>query len=152
MRTNSSDLELAGENSGQLYARECCANTWYAIGALRLHRGDRAGAETAFAETRARVPLHPLAAVALAGLRGGAIGRRPSRLSSTASPLDVVLAQALAVPFVERSRPRQRSSTERWLQRPPAARCWTLPVEPMLRAGADARWQSALARLRNRAA
>ena len=37
------ERELAFEDSGHLYGRECCANTWYAIGALRLHQGDRSG-------------------------------------------------------------------------------------------------------------
>ena len=33
------ERELMLENAGQLYARECAANTWYAIGALRLRQG-----------------------------------------------------------------------------------------------------------------
>jgi tetratricopeptide (TPR) repeat protein len=144
-------LELAGENSGQLYARECCANTWYAIGALRLHRGDRAGAESAFAETRARVPLHPLAAVALAGLRGGASVSGLQALSA-ASPLDVVLAQALAAALRGEVAVAATLVDAALAAAPAGSGCWTLPVEPMLRIGADARWQSALARLRNRAA
>jgi hypothetical protein len=32
------ERELAAEGSGHLYARECAANTWYAIGALHLRR------------------------------------------------------------------------------------------------------------------
>ena len=35
------ERELAFEDAGQLYARECAANTWYAIGALRLRQHDR---------------------------------------------------------------------------------------------------------------
>ena len=58
------ELELAAEGSGQLYARECCANTWYAIGALRLRRGDGPAAIAAFDETLRRVPVHPLALAA----------------------------------------------------------------------------------------
>src|SRR6185503_6686508 len=40
--------ELANEASGHLYARECCANTWYAIGAVRLRRGETSEARAAF--------------------------------------------------------------------------------------------------------
>ena len=36
------DRELADEHLGQLYARECCANTFYAIAAVRHARGDAA--------------------------------------------------------------------------------------------------------------
>jgi hypothetical protein len=144
-------LELAVEDSGQLYARECCANTWYAIGALRLHGGDKAGAETAFAETRTRMPLHPLAAVALAGLRGGAPAGSLQGLSK-ASALDVALAQALAAALRGDVAGAAALVDGTLAAAPAGSACWTLPVEPMLRVGADARWQSALARLRNRAA
>ena len=37
------ERELAGEGAGHMYSRECCANTWYAIGALRAPPGPRAG-------------------------------------------------------------------------------------------------------------
>jgi len=144
-------LELAVEDSGQLYARECCANTWYAIGALRLHGGDKAGAETAFAETRTRMPLHPLAAVALAGLRGGAPAGSLQGVSK-ASALDVALAQALAAALRGDVAGAAALVDGTLAAAPAGSACWTLPVEPMLRVGADARWQSALARLRNRAA
>ncbi len=45
------ERELAGEQGGQLYARECCANAWYAVGAVRLRQGNRDGALAAFDET-----------------------------------------------------------------------------------------------------
>ena len=68
---NSSTSNSPARDSGQLYARECCANTWYAIGALRLHRGDGAGAGNGVrpdALTRAAASARPVAL--LAGLRG----------------------------------------------------------------------------------
>jgi tetratricopeptide (TPR) repeat protein len=37
----SLDRELSYEASGHLYARECCANTWYAIGALHARHQQR---------------------------------------------------------------------------------------------------------------
>ena len=58
--------ELAAEADGHLYARECCANVWYAIGAARWRGGDRAGARDAFAEAVRRVEGHALASIGLA--------------------------------------------------------------------------------------
>ena len=41
VRSRSSSREMAFEADGQLYARECSANTWYAHGAIRLRQGRR---------------------------------------------------------------------------------------------------------------
>ena len=91
------ERELAGEAAGHMYSRECCANTWYAIGALRLRQGRRDEAADAFARAIDRIPHHPLALAALnrdlvahidppgvalaaairLALGGGACGRRP---------------------------------------------------------------------------
>ena len=43
-------LSLANES--HIYTRECCANTWYAIGALRCRQGRRDEAEAAFRTKR----------------------------------------------------------------------------------------------------
>ena len=58
--------ELAAEAGGHLYARECCANVWYAIGAMRWRRGDREQAREAFAQALRRVQGHALASIGLA--------------------------------------------------------------------------------------
>jgi tetratricopeptide (TPR) repeat protein len=92
----SFDRELAGEESGQLYARECCANAWYAIGAVRLRRGDRDGALAAFAETVARVPLHPMAHAASAALRGLGLADLAGMLAAPAASRLPVPELALA--------------------------------------------------------
>src|SRR5436190_2296916 len=68
--------EMAFEADGQLYARECVANTWYAYGAIQLRQGRRDEATAAFREALKRVPGHPLAAAAL--------GRVPSGSSTPA--------------------------------------------------------------------
>ena len=62
------ERELAFEDSGHLYGRECCANTWYAIGALRFRQGDRDAAVAAFRQAIRRVSVHPLARLGLASL------------------------------------------------------------------------------------
>src|SRR5262249_27631238 len=54
--------ELEFEGEGQLYARECSANTWYATGAIHLRNGRREQADAAFREALNRAPGHPLAA------------------------------------------------------------------------------------------
>src|SRR5439155_20946812 len=53
--------ELSHETSGHLYARECCANTWYAIGALKLREGRLPEARAAFQHALDRLPIHPMA-------------------------------------------------------------------------------------------
>ena len=60
------ERELAREGDGHLYARECAANTWYAIGALQLRQHRSADATAAFEQSLARVSRHPLAHVGLA--------------------------------------------------------------------------------------
>jgi len=148
------DLELAGEHSGQLYARECCANTWYAIGAVRLSRGDKKAAVLAFAETLTRVPLHALARAALA-----VVDPRSSR-----SP-EVPVSSSVRVPAPERAlADAVMAALDGHLSAavdqvnaslaaaPDGSALWTLPLEPVLRCHADPRWAPVLSRLRNRAA
>jgi hypothetical protein len=71
----SFERDLALEASGHLYARECCANTSYAIGASHLRRGETSAARTAFEQAMALVPAHLMARVGLmivsAGLKPG---------------------------------------------------------------------------------
>jgi DNA-binding winged helix-turn-helix (wHTH) protein len=55
------DRELANEAIGHLYSRECCANTWYAIGAWHLRHARMADAVAAFDRTLHRVPKHAMA-------------------------------------------------------------------------------------------
>jgi DNA-binding winged helix-turn-helix (wHTH) protein len=152
------EQELARESSGHLYARECCANTWYAIGAVRLRHEDVTGAVNAFQEAVARVPLHPVANVALAALaaegpvrRGGSSRGKPAahaRAVLTADPHANAVQYALegnveaAIAIIDAG----------LTAAPEGSAFWTVPVDPMLRAHGDDRWAAVLARLRNRAA
>ena len=171
------ELELSTEGSGQLYARECCANTWYAIGALRVQQHDRKAAVAAFEETVRRVPMHPLAHAALLVLRscdtahsGPTAGLGPTdaardrpdlqvRPESGAdegelriAPPEMALARAVAG-VLGGNVPEAVTAVETALDSAaPGSALWLLPVEPLLRVGDDNRWASALARLRNRAA
>ena len=170
------ERELAGEQTGQIYARECCANTWYAIGALRLRQGARDAACTAFAQTVSRVPLHPLARVALlalgaspgsqdgsracatcpgpqlpGGRRPGA--RRPGPCGPGARrPFAIALARAVGCSLRGDPSEAVRLVDEALRRAPEGSALWMLPVEPILRAGGDPRWAPVLAQLRNRAA
>ena len=47
------ERELALESRGHLYARECSANAWYAIGVCQRRHGDPSAAQAAF---RLRAP------------------------------------------------------------------------------------------------
>jgi tetratricopeptide (TPR) repeat protein len=149
------ERELALENSGHLYARECCANTWYAIGALRLRQGAREAAIAAFSQTLDRVPRHPLASAALAAIAAGVPGASAvsGKWLHNASASELAMARAAAL--VLRGDVREAAAqVERALDAAPeGSACWLLPVEPLLQIWQqpDA-WSAPLARLRNRAA
>src|SRR5262245_11486295 len=86
------ERELAAESSGQLYARECCANTWYAKGAMFLLEGRRDEAGAAFECAIERVAIHPMARAGLA-----ALGRSNADSDPRVSAFDNALAKAARV-------------------------------------------------------
>jgi DNA-binding winged helix-turn-helix (wHTH) protein len=148
------DRELTFERSGHLYARECSAATCYAKGALALHEGDRAAAAAAFATALTRVPRHPLALAALAGMGEASDQELSARLETAAghgADTDVAIARAV------------RTSAGRHDVDPtpvltalrdavPGAAGWLLPVDPVLRCTGDStRWGATLAVLGSRA-
>lgn len=162
------ERELAAEAKGHLYARECAANTWYAIGALRLHHAQRAEARTAFEQALERVPAHPMARAALGWVSRHAsdgVGRRTlppphacgdgSRADAfdAAAPFDVVMAQAVRL-TLDSAAPAAVTIVDRALATaPPGSAGWILPIEPLIQAHASAAtWRPVLARLRARAA
>jgi tetratricopeptide (TPR) repeat protein len=148
------DRELAFEDSGHLYARECCSATWYAKGAHAWHRGDRRAAAAAFSEVLRRVPRHPLA---LASLVDGVTSDDDFEVrlrSATERGAHVDVAVARAVRLAAREHTIDPAVILTALQQFPSGTSgWYLPVEPMLRPLADAgRWGATLALLRSRAA
>ena len=144
--------ELALEPRGHLYGRECGANTWSAIGAVRLGRGDTTAACAAFKEAIARVPRHPMAhaALAIAGARGS-IGGRPGDASPPVS-MEVAIARAaclVARGNVPGAAPLVAAALS---SAPPGSAGWTIPVEPLLSIQRDrGPWMRVLAELRRRA-
>ena len=157
--------ECALEGSRHLYGREGVANSWYAIGALRLRSGDRAGAGAAFGEAERRMPRHPGAAIGLVLLDGRGLedlarrGAESEHLSATdramglacvcgasalaGRPLPPGVGMELAAAAVDAA----LSAAE------PGNAGWLLPVEPLIHpSGAPDVWSAALSRLRGRAA
>jgi DNA-binding winged helix-turn-helix (wHTH) protein/Tfp pilus assembly protein PilF len=157
----SFERELSHENSGHLYARECCANTWYAIGATRLRRGQAAEARRAFQQTLDRLPVHPMALAGLAvlgagdGTRGNHATIASSRNSSQPS-IEATIARAAATVLVagDAALPASVQAVDQALAAAPSGNAgWLIPIEPLLAVHLhpDA-WAPVLARLRTRAA
>jgi DNA-binding winged helix-turn-helix (wHTH) protein/Tfp pilus assembly protein PilF len=143
------ERELALESRGQLYARECCANAWYAIGACRLRRGDRADARAAFEQAVARVPRHPMAHAGLAVSSGS---MTCEALDNAPPSMDVGIARAalrVAVDDVSGAVAIVAAALE---SAPLGNAGWLLPVEPLLDiARAPDAWGSVLMMLSGRA-
>jgi DNA-binding winged helix-turn-helix (wHTH) protein len=154
----SFERELSFEASGQLYARECCANAWYAIGALRLRQERSAEARDAFANAVARVSQHPLARIAHAALsRDGdpTPGQVPGREGAVheTQVVDAAIRQAIRLVLAGDHAGAARVVDEALAGAPAGNAGWLVPLEPLLRVNAHPGiWAQALARLRTRAA
>jgi DNA-binding winged helix-turn-helix (wHTH) protein len=145
------ERELASERDGHLYGRECCANTWYAIGALRIQQGDREAATSAFGEALTRVPVHPLARLGLAAL--GASSKPAAPPVARFTSVDGAVGHAIALALAGEHADAASIVDEALAEAPPGNAGWLLPVEPILHIAAHPDvWGAALARLRTRAA
>jgi DNA-binding winged helix-turn-helix (wHTH) protein len=147
------ERELAMEAAGHLYARECCANAWYAIGALRLRRGERAGAAAAFREAVSRVAVHPQALAALIVLGDpGAAAAVPTEAVAGPPRIEVTVARAVGLALSGAAESGARLLDETLATTPPGSAAWFLPVEPLLRVREHPElWASALSRVQSRA-
>lgn len=150
------ERELLNEASGHLYARECCANTWYAIGALRLRQGRAADATAAFRQALERLPRHPLARLGVAHaarrLDAPPMPVEVEARSRSQSLDDVLCAAAGHVLRGSHAEAAQLLDTA-LSGAVPGSAAWLLPIEPLLDIGAaPERWARPLARLRTRAA
>ena len=145
------ERELSYESTGHLYARECCANTWYAIGALRLRQGRLADAQDAFQRALDRVAVHPLARIARAAL-SGAGGEMPPSMGERPS-VDAAICRAAAMALGGAHAGGARLVEHALAVAPEGSAGWLLPVEPLLHVSAHAElWAPALERLRTRSA
>jgi DNA-binding winged helix-turn-helix (wHTH) protein/cytochrome c-type biogenesis protein CcmH/NrfG len=147
--------ELASERTGHLYARECCANAWYAIGAVRLRQGRAAEASAAFEEAIARVASHPMARVGrVAALKGPHHNGSDDRLPLPASRLvDVAMVRAAELVLAGSHSEGARIVGDALAAAPPGNAGWLVPVEPLLNVSAAPNaWNGVLSQLRIRAA
>ncbi len=147
--------ELAFEDEGQLYARECCANTWYASGAIRLRQDRHADAVAAFQEALNRVPGHPLASIGLAAARRtspetASFGRL---LHPAPNIVDAAMLKAAVLALHGKHVEAAQACGDALARAKPGPAGWLLPVDPLLHVPAhrDA-WAQTLAALRDRAA
>jgi len=143
--------ELASEDDGHLYGRECCANTWYAIGALRFRQGDREAAAAAFRQATRRIPVHPLARLGLAAV--GASDGAVTVQGEPAASVDAAVGRAVALALAGKHTEAATLVEQALAAAPPGNAGWVLPIEPLLHVSAHSgTWRPTLARLRTRAA
>jgi len=152
------ERELSFEGSGHVYARECCANTWYAIGSVKLRQGRREEARDAFNQALERVAIHPMARVGLAASTSSD-AREVTRAATAAyrtpmiGSLDAAMARALPLVLAGAHKEAARLLDGALADAVPGNAGWLMPVEPLLNVTADpAVWAPVLARLRTRAA
>ncbi|MGE3843750.1 MAG: winged helix-turn-helix domain-containing protein [Vicinamibacterales bacterium] len=159
----SFERELAQESRHHLYTRECCAQTWYALGAWHFRRGDAAAAADAFEESLRRVSGHPLplAARFSVGLRASAEAHamrlayeeRMASVRDQGGTTEAAMADALIDAVAGRHAQAARRVQDALQGAPLGPAGWLLPVDPFLRIMEHAeQWQGVLVRLRDRAA
>jgi hypothetical protein len=142
------EKELGLESRGHLYARECCANVWYAIGAVHLRRGESEPARSAFGQALFRVPRHPMATAGLT-LLGVSL---PDATSDVVSPVDAAVARAAVLAGTGDLSAAALCVRAALTSAPPGNAGWLIPVDPLLdvRSARDA-WKDVLVQLRGRA-
>ncbi len=143
------EREIALEDERHVYARECGAFTWYAVGALRLRQGRRDDAEAAFHEALTRVPGHALARVGLAAIS-------PSPDAHVTFPgvnnVDAAIAKAAVLALAGKHHEAASACGEALERTDPGPAGWLLPVEPLVHVSAHPdTWAQTLAILRHRA-
>jgi len=144
------ERELSFEASGHLYARECCANTWYAIGALHARRQERSEAVAAFRQALARVPRHAMASLALGMISPDAPGTAPGVPSPS---FEAAIGQGIVLVGAGDPESAARRVGHALDVALPGNAGWIVPVEPLMNvAAAPDVWAPVLARLRSRAA
>ena len=139
------EMELSEADPGQLYAHECAANAWYALGAARLRQRRRHEAESAFEQALATAPGHLCAAAAMG---------RPLPVLNSDDPrcADAATAHAIRLALAGRHPEGALAFMDALAALPSPAAGWILPVEPLLNTVArPSFWADALAIVRQRA-
>ncbi len=153
--------ELAFETDGHLYARECAANTWYAIGALQLRQGHRQGAAAAFEHALERLPSHVLALIGLSLARETPpdgeplhvrITRRLTQLEAPGLGIERAMARAAVAMAAGGPGDAARILDEALATASTGSGGWLIPVDPLINVTAhEPVFAHVLARLRTRA-
>lgn len=146
------ERELAGDPR-HLYARECRANTWYAIGTLHVHEGRSPEARVAFCRALDEVARHPMARIGLAALEkpGQASGDSPNPASFES--FEAAMCRSAELVVDGRDVESADLLAQALARAPEGDAGWLLPVEPLFRVyRKSAAWTAPLARLRVRAA
>jgi DNA-binding winged helix-turn-helix (wHTH) protein/Tfp pilus assembly protein PilF len=157
------EREVFHGRTRHLYGRECQANTWYAIGALRRRQQRYDDAREAFGRAVECLPSHRMARIVAAALgeRDGEDGRHaeggpegpPLRIDGSSHPVDAAMCRAARAVIDGDRHEAARLVDEALAAAPPGGSGWLLPIEPVLHvAGAPDVWAAALGRLRARAA
>jgi DNA-binding winged helix-turn-helix (wHTH) protein len=145
------EQELANESRGHLYARECCANTWYAVGVAHLRHGRAAEGRDAFDRALQRVSRHPLARLGRS-VASGEPSSAATETSINARSIDELLCLAARCVLAGSPADGARVIERALADAPPSSAGWLLPVEPLLNVHASASvWEPALGRLAKRA-
>jgi tetratricopeptide (TPR) repeat protein len=113
--------ELPSADCGQVYARECGANTWYALGAVHARQGRHAEATAAFERALAIAPFHVAAAASLRG-----------EVRASANVMERALGESIVLARSNRHQDAARVYRDALVQQPPGFAGWMLPVEPLL--------------------
>ena len=143
------DQQLEAEHFNSLYARECSANTWYAVGALKLRQGRWIEAQTALRRALDQLPTHALARVGLI-VAGGTADETPP--ATTGSSFDATMSHAAELASAGDHDGAARIVASALHTAPEGSAGWLLPVEPLLRVSSHPEaWAGPLARLRRRA-
>jgi DNA-binding winged helix-turn-helix (wHTH) protein len=149
------DRELACRHVSSIYSREACANSWCAIGAVRLRRADRDGALAAFDQAAAAVPGHSIPIAVRAALDGSRVllDERLEQLRSREQTMEAALAEATC-DTVAGNAAAAEAVVRAALERSPVdSSGWAIPVDPLLAVATHAPlWDPVLALLRSRAA
>jgi tetratricopeptide (TPR) repeat protein len=156
--------ELTFVEGGQLYARECAANTWYALGAIRLRQKCREEAEHAFCNALDVAPGHPFAAAALgppfaeasafAKAPADKTGGKPVPTLEDRDPrfVDAAIASAVGLVRAGRHADAAQAYREAVLKSTLPSAGWILPVEPLINPASHPDvWADTLAIVRQRA-
>ena len=140
--------ELASARTGQLYGRECLANTWYSLGAVLRRCGRDAEANEALRTSLTFVPGHARANAVLAAL----YGVTPGTVTCPADPVNAAIVSGVSLVCAERHEEAAAVILAALEKAEPGFAGWQIPIEPMLNVAARPEiWAKVLAAVRHRA-